>query len=73
MQEATVRDYMEARKQTDDQERTLFLLSRMVLDPNGNPVGMEAVLSAPLAALNQLSPHVAPLLNEEAATEDPLP
>jgi hypothetical protein len=71
IREATVRDYMDARKLADDQERTLHLLSRMVLDEDGKPVGLEAIYSAPMAALNQLSTHIPGLLEEELV-KDPL-
>jgi hypothetical protein len=70
--EPTIRDYMDARKAADDQERTLVLLSRMLLDDKGNPVGLDAILAAPLVALNQLSPYVAMLLAEEEKADGPL-
>lgn len=71
IREPTVRDYMRTKNAKDDQERSLIFLANMVLDANGNPVGDEAIMDAPLAALAQLSSHVNALI--EGATETPAP
>jgi hypothetical protein len=72
IREPTVRDYMRTKGAKDDQERSLIFLASMVLDANGNSVGEEAIMDAPLAALSQLSSHVNGLIEGTAEPTDPL-
>jgi hypothetical protein len=71
LREPSVRVYLAASKIEDEQERTVILLGDMVLDDEGNPVGRDAILDAPVVALAQLSGHIPGLLGVEASPLDP--
>lgn len=71
LREPTVQVWRTLAGTTDDQERTIKLLGLMVLDDDGNPVGVDAILQAPLAALAELSAHVPELLGQ-GPRADPL-
>jgi hypothetical protein len=65
LREPRVRDYMAIRNIVDEQEKTVHLLAAMVLDEKGDPVGLEAIMDAPMLALTQLSEHVNKMLGGE--------
>lgn len=62
LREPRVRDYMAVRNIADEQEKTVALLAVMVLGEDGEPVGMDAIMDAPMVALAQLSDHVNTLI-----------
>lgn len=72
IREPRVRDFIAARKIEDEQERTVNLLGSMVLDKNGKPVGVEAILEASVAALEELAAIVPRLLKREGTVDPPL-
>lgn len=72
IREPRVRDFIAARKIEDEQERTVNLLGAMVLDKDGKPVGIEAILDASVAALEELARVVPKLLNREEKEGPPL-
>jgi hypothetical protein len=72
IREPRVRDFIAARKIDDEQERTVNLLGAMVLDKDGKPVGVEAILEASVAALEELATVVPRLLKREVTADPPL-
>ena len=73
IREPTIADWLASRKIEDDAERSLLLLSRMVLDEGGKPVGEEAIQSAPLGAMHELLLAIRPIIDGvEAEGASPL-
>lgn len=72
MREPRVADYLATVNMANDQEKAIAMLAAMVLGEDGKPVGKEAILNAPLAALGQLS-RLIPRMTGEAEPEAPLP
>jgi hypothetical protein len=70
MREPRVRDFLAAQKAASDEDRAVILLGAMVLGDDGNPVGQDAVLDFPAAALSTLTDHIGPLIGE--GSPDPL-
>ena len=71
MREPRVQDYLASLKVESDQEKAVHLLGCMVLGKDGKPVGKQAILDGPLAALGQLS-RMIPALTGEAEPDAPL-
>lgn len=72
IREPRVRDFIAARKIQDEQERTVNLLGAMVLGKDGKPVGVDALLEASVAALEELAVVVPKLMKREVEEGSPL-
>lgn len=70
IREPRVRDFVEAQKIANDEERTIALLGAMVLDANGDPVGRDAILDASVGAMVELAAHVGPLTGDPSVPLD---
>jgi hypothetical protein len=64
LREPRVRDLLASQKAASDEERAVILLGAMLLDEDGKPLGYEAVLDLPGAALLSLSDHIPGLIGE---------